>query len=186
MAKFKKGQPRPAGAGRKPGSKNKPKPIALRLSEIFGENISNKDLRDLVNLALTHAKGDTIVTESADGSKKTTKVLSDPRLFIGLVKLVVDAEEGITMPAAPEMTPEQWAAFEAKMKEYEEPLEIMFCLGCKGIHAGASIDCKYGPDIVARASIDQLTGYAYDPNWHPEKRYDTKTGREIMTPQPSA
>jgi hypothetical protein len=85
-------------------------------------------------------------------------------------------------PAEPEMTPEQRAAFEAKMKEYEEPPEIVYCLGCKGIHADGGPDCDYaGRGITEPAPIDPLTGYAYSPH-HPEQKYDTKTGREIMAP----
>ena len=82
--------------------KNKPKPLAARLAEIFGE-VSEKNLRELVDLALTHAKGDTIITESQDGEKLTAKCVSDPRLFGIISKTVTDHEEKhrAAIPAMP-------------------------------------------------------------------------------------
>ena len=77
--------------GKPKGCKNKPKPLAARLSEIFGE-VNEKDLKELVQIALTHAKGDTIVTESADGQKLSAKCVSDPRLFGIISKTVTDHE----------------------------------------------------------------------------------------------
>lgn len=84
----------------------------------------------------------------------------------------------------------------------EEPGEIMFCVGCKGIHGiswsglngigtgeiepnssriigGPYCSLKVGE--IRPTSIDPLTGYAYDQNYHPERKYDTRTGKQINT-----
>ena len=103
---FKKGDPKPKGSGRKKGVTNKPKPFMERLREAFGEHISDADMKDIVERALIHAKGDTIITESADGEKLTAKCVSDPRLFLGMGKMVADAEakkpDFIAVPVSPE------------------------------------------------------------------------------------
>ena len=97
-----KGRPFQKGNGGRPkGAKNKPKPLAQRLAEIVGE-VSEKKLRELVDFALTHAKGDTIITESQDGEKLTAKCVSDPRLFGIISKTVTDHEEE-HRPAKPPM-----------------------------------------------------------------------------------
>ena len=63
-------------------------------------------MKDLVERALTHAKGDTIITESADGEKLTAKCVSDPRLLLGMGKMVSDSEAKapnfIPVPVSPE------------------------------------------------------------------------------------
>ena len=102
-------------------------------------------------------------------------------------EIILDRTEGklsdikLVSPVAPEMTPEQWTAFEAELKKYEEPLEIMDCLGCKGIHAGGGSDCDYaGRGITRPAPIDPLTGNPYDPlNGY---RYDLLTGKQLPGP----
>ena len=101
---FKKGQ---SGnpKGKPKGAKNKPKLLAVRLSEIFGE-VSEKDLKELVDLALKHAKGDTVITESSDGEKLTAKCVSDPRLFGIITKTITEHEAKkpsfIPVPVSPE------------------------------------------------------------------------------------
>lgn len=120
--------------------------------------------------------------------------------------LILDRTEGKLTdikplpPAAPEISPERRAEIMATLDQYEECGETMYCLGCKGIHghswtglngiatggvAGRIIggpDCSLTDRESRRAPIDPQTGYAYDPDYHPEKRYDTKTGREIIAP----
>ena len=99
--RFKKGQ---SGnpKGKPKGCKNKPAPFMERLREAFGTHIKDTDLEKLVTRALAHACGDTIITESADGEKLTAKVVSDPRLLLGLGGFVAKAEErrpaGAPMP----------------------------------------------------------------------------------------
>lgn len=89
---FKKGQ---SGnpAGKKPGTKNKPKPFIVKLREAFGESVSENDLKELAKKAMAHASGDVIIKESADGQVLEAKCVSDPRLFLGLGKMVADSEE---------------------------------------------------------------------------------------------
>ena len=68
--------------------------------------MKEEDLKELVNLALTHAKGDTIVTESIDGQKLSAKCVSDPRLFGIITKTVTEHEakkpDFIPVPVSPE------------------------------------------------------------------------------------
>ena len=87
---FQKGDPR---AGRKKGSKNIPKPLVQKLQEAFGRKLTEEDADKLVEAAIKHATGDTIVTESADGQALTAKCVSDPRLLMGLGGLVAKREE---------------------------------------------------------------------------------------------
>ena len=98
--------------------KNKPRPFIQRLREAFGEHISDKDMKDLVERALTHAKGDTIITESLDGEKLTAKCVSDPRLLLGMGKMVTDAET--KKPDTPPTPADSVKAAIAVLKELEE------------------------------------------------------------------
>jgi hypothetical protein len=85
--------------------KAKPKPLAVRLSEIVGER-PEKDLKEIVDWAFKHAKGDTIITESSDGEKLTAKCVSDPRLFGMITKTITEHEAKkpsfISVPVSPE------------------------------------------------------------------------------------
>jgi hypothetical protein len=176
MARFQKGNP-----GRMPGSKNK-KTIALErvyqrcnevgfhpadpIIEIAKSSLTPEDLRlKACDTLLSYIEG-----KQKDGQPFT--------------------------PERPEMTPEEEAAFEEKMKKIEELGEIMFCHGCKSIHhiswsdingVNSSGRILGGPDCslkigeIRQASIDPLTGYAYDPDYQPERKYDTRTGKQINT-----
>ena len=102
--------------------KNKPKPLAARLAEIFGE-VSEKNLRELVDLALTHAKGDTIITESQDGEKLTAKCVSDPRLFGIISKTVTDHESKKPNFVAVPVSPEFYQSTMHKLDAIENDIE---------------------------------------------------------------
>ena len=103
-------------------------------------------------------------------------------------EIILDRTEGkqtdikLLTPPAPEMTPEEKAEIMAELEKYSQPVEIVYCLGCKGIHAGGGPGCDYaGRGITKPASVDPLTGYAYDPDYHPEIKYSLLTGDEIKT-----
>ena len=110
--KGKSGNP----AGRPKGALNKEKPLLQKLREAFGRNLSEKDCDRLVEAALTHAVGDVIISENADGTKQTAKVVSDPRLLLGLGSLVTKSEEKNTIQAMPILD-----GLRKELEEYGKP-----------------------------------------------------------------
>ena len=118
---FKKGQ---SGnpKGKPKGCKDKPKPLAARLAAIFGE-VQEKDLKALVDRALTHALGDTIVTESLDGQKLTAKCVSDPRLFGIITKTITEHEAKKTNFVAVPVSPEFYQSTMQKLDAIERELD---------------------------------------------------------------
>ena len=96
---FKKGQ---SGnpKGKPKGCLNKEKPLLVKLREAFGRKLTEQDCDRLIESALAHAMGDAIVTETPDGQKITAKVVSDPRLLLGLGGLVAKSEEKRPMAEA--------------------------------------------------------------------------------------
>ena len=64
--------------------------------EVWGEMLASytkSEREHIKDAALRHACGDVIITESHDGEKLTAKCVSNPTLFLGLLRLVSDAEQ---------------------------------------------------------------------------------------------
>ncbi len=106
--------------GKPKGTKNKPKPWVVRLQEAFGGAISDTDLEELARRAVKHAAGDTIITESQDGQSLKAKLVSDPRLFLGVGQMIQRHEEKHQDRSA---LPPILEGLRQELEQYGEPKE---------------------------------------------------------------
>lgn len=110
--------------GRKRGTPNATRPVSEQLRNAFDRKMQEADYNKLVEMALAHACGDQIVTESADGQSMTVKLVSDPRLLNSLLPFVATkARDADDKPQTPADSVKAAVAVLKELEELSKPLD---------------------------------------------------------------